>query len=41
VVVAATAGANGLRVYDGAAELTTAPLPIGIGSFSQRGLVCY
>jgi hypothetical protein len=34
-------GPTGLRVYQGTTELTTAPLPIGLGFFSSHGLVCY
>jgi hypothetical protein len=42
VVVADKADAgNGVRVYVGAAERTTAALPIGLGTFSTHGLVCY
>jgi hypothetical protein len=41
VVVDATTNANGLRIYANAAEQTTAALPIGLGSFSSHGLVCY
>jgi hypothetical protein len=33
--------ANGVRVYDGAAELTKAPLPIGLPPTSTHGVVCY
>jgi hypothetical protein len=32
---------NGLRLYDGAAELTKSPLPIGLPPLSLHGLVCY
>jgi hypothetical protein len=32
---------TGLRVYEGSAEKTTAPLDIGIKPASTRGLVCY
>jgi len=41
VVIDSTQNANGLRVYDGGTEQTTAALPIGISTFSQHGLVCY
>ena len=41
VVVDSTTNANGLRVYQSTAELTTAALPIGLGFFSSHGLVCY
>jgi hypothetical protein len=41
IVVDATMNANGLRIYENAIESTTAPIPIGLGSFSQRGLLCY
>jgi hypothetical protein len=41
VVFDATPAANGLRVYVNAVEKTTAAIPIGLGSFSQHGLVCY
>jgi hypothetical protein len=41
VVIDATTNTNGLRVYLNAVEVTTAPLPIGLGSFSSHGLVCY
>lgn len=33
--------ANGLRVYEGSVEKTTAALPIGLKPASARGLVCY
>jgi hypothetical protein len=43
VVFDATKAASGLRLYSGAAELTTAALPVGIGNgfFSTHGLACY
>lgn len=41
ILVDSTFNANGLRVYQGTAERTTRPLPIGLGSFSSHGLVCY
>lgn len=41
VAIDATVNANGLRVYQGTAEKTTAALPIGLGFFSSHGLVCY
>jgi hypothetical protein len=41
VAVDATPNANGLRVFLNAIEVTTAPIPIGLGSFSTHGLVCY
>jgi hypothetical protein len=41
VVVDRTMNANGLRVYENAAERTTAPMPIGLGFFSSHGLECY
>jgi hypothetical protein len=41
IVVDATMNANGLRIYNGAAEQTTAALPIGKNLFSAHGLVCY
>lgn len=41
IVVDSTMNANGLRVYVNATEQTTAAIPIGLGSFSQHGLVCY
>lgn len=41
VAIDSTFNANGLRVYQGTAEKTTAPLPIGLGFFSSHGLVCY
>jgi hypothetical protein len=41
VVVDSTASANGLRIYQNAVEVTTAPLPIGLSSFSAHGLACY
>ena len=36
-----TTAANGLRVYDGVTEKTSAPLPIGLRPGSSHGLVCY
>jgi hypothetical protein len=41
VVADQTMEANGLRVYSDTAEMTTAPLPIGLKPASTRGLVCY
>src|SRR5262249_266851 len=41
VVADQTASANGLRVYQGAAELTTAPLAIGLAPGSTHGLTCF
>jgi hypothetical protein len=41
VVTDTTMNANGLRVYSGAAEVTTAPLPIGLPPSSTHGLACY
>ena len=41
VVVTDTAGNGGLRVYDGATEVTTAELPIGLPPGFGNGLVCY
>ena len=41
VVADQTMGANGLRVYEGTTERTTAPLPIGLRPSSAHGLVCY
>jgi len=41
VLADTTLNANGLRVYDGAAELTKAALPIGLPPKSTHGLVCY
>jgi len=43
VVFDASMTASGLRMYSGAAELTKAPLPIGIGNgfFSTHGILCY
>jgi YVTN family beta-propeller protein len=41
VVADVTDGANGLRVYEGTAEKTTAALPIGLPPTSTHGLVCY
>lgn len=36
-----TTAANGLRVYDGITEQTTAALPIGLRPGSAHGLACY
>jgi hypothetical protein len=33
--------ANGLRMYVGGVEVTTAPLPVGLNPQSPHGLVCY
>ncbi|HEX2688423.1 MAG TPA: hypothetical protein VHN14_17455 [Kofleriaceae bacterium] len=42
VVVDTTMNASGLRVYEDAAETTTAVIPVGIAvTFSPHGLVCY
>ncbi len=41
VVADQTMAANGLRIYDGLTEQTTAPLPIGLRPGSSHGLVCY
>lgn len=41
VVADTTTNANGLRIYSGSAELTTAALPIGLPPGSTRGLLCY
>ncbi len=41
VVADQTMAANGLRVYEGGAEKTTAPLGIGLKPGSAHGLVCY
>ena len=41
VVSDTTMNANGLRVYEGGVERTSAPLPIGLKPTSTRGLVCY
>jgi len=41
VVLDATMNANGFRVYENGVEKTTEPMPIGLGSFSAHGLVCY
>jgi len=41
VVADPTIGANGLRVYQGNTEKTTAALPIGLPPASTHGLVCY
>jgi hypothetical protein len=41
VVADTTKDANGLRVYEGSAEKTTAALPIGLPPTSTHGLVCY
>lgn len=41
IVADPTANANGLRVYQGGTEKTTAALPIGLPPASTHGLVCY
>jgi hypothetical protein len=41
VVADPTMNANGLRVYQGSTEKTTAALPIGLPPTSTHGLVCY
>lgn len=41
IVVADTAGAGGLRVYQDGAELTSAPLAIGLPPGFGNNLVCY
>jgi len=41
VVADQTMASNGLRVYEGTVERTTAPLPIGLRPGSSHGLVCY
>jgi YVTN family beta-propeller protein len=41
VVADTTMNTNGLRIYSGSAELTTAALPIGLPPGSTRGLLCY
>jgi hypothetical protein len=41
ILVDSTKNANGLRIYNGATEKTTAALPIGKDLFSAHGLVCY
>jgi hypothetical protein len=41
VVADQTMAANGLRVYEGGAQKTSAPLPIGLKPTSSHGLVCY
>lgn len=41
VVADTTMNANGLRVYEGSTERTTAALPIGLPPTSTRGLECY
>lgn len=41
VVADPTMNANGLRVYQGSMEKTTAALPIGLPPTSTHGLVCY
>lgn len=41
VVSDTTMAANGLRVYDGTTEVTTAPLAVGIAPSFAHGLVCY
>jgi len=41
VVADTTSNANGLRVYNGGAEVTTAVVPVGKPPKSTHGLVCY
>lgn len=41
VMADSTMAANGLRVYEGSAETTTAPLTVGLRPGSTRGLACY
>jgi len=41
VVADQTTAANGLRVYDGLTEKTTAALPVGLRPGSSHGLACY
>ena len=41
VVADTTMNTNGLRIYQGTAEVTTAPLPIGLPPTSAHGIVCY
>lgn len=41
VVTDTTKPNGGLRVYQGTTEVTTEPLPIGLGFFSAHGIVCY
>ena len=41
VVADQTMSANGLRIYDGTQELTTAPMPVGLRPGSSHGLACY
>lgn len=41
VVADATQAANGLRVYVDDAEVTAAPLPIGLAPASNHGISCY
>jgi hypothetical protein len=41
VVADTTQNANGLRVFEGSTETTTAALPIGLPPLSTHGLVCY
>jgi len=41
VIADQTMAANGLRVYSGFAEITTAPLAIGLKPASAHGLACY
>jgi hypothetical protein len=41
VVADQTMAANGLRVYRGTAEQTSAPMPIGLRPGSSHGLLCY
>jgi hypothetical protein len=40
-VVADTASPGGLRVYNGATELTSAPIALAKPPKSSHGLVCY
>jgi hypothetical protein len=41
VLADTTMNANGVRVYDGAAELTKSALAVGLPPMSTHGLVCY
>lgn len=41
IITDQTMAANGLRVYRGTTERTTAPLPVGLNPRSPHGLVCY
>jgi len=41
VVADTTTNANGLRLYNNAAELTKSALPIGLPPSSTHGIVCY